>query len=247
MGPLVGFALGEGAREAWEGLLGLQAREARADAVVGAVAEREVRRRVAGEVEAGRVRREIPARFAVGASESPEDRVPRYRLATVGISPYLRRLRESVGHALLHVPSVAVLVWDGEGRLLLVRDAESGRWQTLGGAIDPDESPRAAALRETLEEAGVTVALDGIRDVLGGPQFRLRYRNGDLVSYVPTVFDAHVVAGEPRADGEETLEVAWFTPHALAEAALTEFTHSLFEAVGVAVGVGVGRGDWVRR
>ncbi len=151
----------------------------------------------------------------------------------MGISPYLRRLRESVGHALLHVPSVAVLVWDGDGRLLLVRDAETGRWQTLGGAIDPDESPRAAALRETLEEAGVTVALDGIRDVIGGPQFRLRYRNGDLVSYVPTVFDAHVVAGEPRPDGEETLEVAWFTAQALVDASLTEFTLSLLAAIGV--------------
>lgn len=151
----------------------------------------------------------------------------------MGISPYLRGLRESVGHALVLVPSVAVLVWDARGRLLLVREAETGRWQTIGGAIDPDESPRAAALRETREEAGVTVGLDRIRDVVGGPQFRLRYRNGDLVSYVPTVFDAHIVRGVPRADGEETLEVAWFTPHELREATLTEFTHSLFAAVRV--------------
>ncbi len=153
----------------------------------------------------------------------------------MGISPYLRGLRESVGHALLLVPSVAVLVWDEHGRLLLVREADTGRWQTIGGAIDPDESPRAAALRETLEEAGVKVGLDRIRDVVGGPQFRLRYRNGDLVSYVPTVFDAHVLEGVPRADGEETLQVAWFTAQALGEAALTEFTHSLLDAVGVGV------------
>lgn len=139
------------------------------------------------------------------------------------------------------VPSVAVLVWDGDGRLLLVREAETGRWQTIGGAIDPDESPREAAVRETLEEAGVTVGLDGIRDVLGGPQFRLHYRNGDLVSYVPTVFDAHVLEGTPRPDGEETLEVAWFTKQALAEAPLTAFTHSLFEAAGVTVAVAGGQ------
>jgi 8-oxo-dGTP pyrophosphatase MutT (NUDIX family) len=160
----------------------------------------------------------------------------------VGISPYLRRLREAVGHELLLVPSVAVLVWDEDGRLLLVREAETGRWQTIGGAIDPDESPREAALRETLEEAGVRVGLDGIRDVVGGPQFRLRYRNGDLVSYVPTVFDAHVIEGAPQPDGEETLEVAWFTPSALAGASLTDFTHSLFEAVGVEVSPAVAPG-----
>lgn len=159
----------------------------------------------------------------------------------MGISPYLRRLREAVGHALVLVPSVAVLVWDADGRLLLVRETETGRWQTIGGAIDPDESPREAAVRETLEEAGIVVGLDGIRDVLGGPQFRLRYRNGDLVSYVPTVFDAHVLEGTPRPDGDETLEVAWFTGRALAEASLTEFTHSLFEAIGVAVSVAGGQ------
>jgi 8-oxo-dGTP pyrophosphatase MutT (NUDIX family) len=154
-----------------------------------------------------------------------------YSLRRVGISPYLRQLRESVGHELLLVPSVAVLVWDADGRLLLVREAETGRWQTVGGAIDPDESPREAATRETLEETGLSVGLDGIRDVLGGPQFRLRYRNGDLVSYVPTVFDAHVLAGTPRPDGEEVLEVAWFAERALACAPLTEFTHSLFETL----------------
>jgi hypothetical protein len=37
----------------------------------------------------------------------------------VGISPYVRRLRERVGHDLILLPSVAVLPWDEQGRLLL--------------------------------------------------------------------------------------------------------------------------------
>ena len=125
----------------------------------------------------------------------------------MGISPYLRRLREAVGHELLLVPSVAVLAWDDDGRLLLVREAA--------------------------EEAGVSVHIVRIRDVVGGPRFRQRYPNGDLVGYVPTVFDAHVVDGVPRADGDETIEVRWFSPRELGAAALTEFTRTLFEAVGV--------------
>ena len=151
----------------------------------------------------------------------------------MGISPYLRRLREAVGHELLLVPSVAVLAWDDDGRLLLVREAETGLWQTIGGAVEPDEPPRAAALREAAEEAGVSVRIERIRDVVGGAQFRQRYPNGDLVGYVPTVFDAHVVDGVPRADGDETIEVRWFSPRELGAAALTEFTRTLFEAVGV--------------
>jgi hypothetical protein len=38
----------------------------------------------------------------------------------------------------------------------------------------------------------------------------MTYPNGDLVSYVTTVFDTHSIRVEPRADGEETIHVAWF-------------------------------------
>jgi len=151
----------------------------------------------------------------------------------VGISPYLRRLRERVGHELLLIPAVAVLPWDEDGRLLLARERQTGLWQTVGGSIEPDESPHDAARRETMEEAGVTVEIDRIRTVVGGSQFRMIYPNGDLVAYVSTVFDAHVVDGEPRADGEETSQVAWFTAEELEDARLTPFTLELFAAAEI--------------
>ncbi len=151
----------------------------------------------------------------------------------MGISPYLRRLRELVGHELLVLPSVAVLAWDEEGRLLLVREARTGLWQTIGGAVEPDESPAEAAVREAIEEANVVVHIDGIRVATGGPQFRLTYPNGDCVSYVSTIFDAHVVDGEPHADADETVDVAWFSPDELATARLSEFTIALLAAAGV--------------
>jgi len=49
------------------------------------------------------------------------------------------------------------------------------------------------------------------------------------VSYVSIVFDAHVLGGEARADGEETTEVRWCTAAELSELALTDFTVALFE------------------
>ncbi len=153
----------------------------------------------------------------------------------MGISPYIRRLRERVGHDLVLLPSVAVLPWDEEGRLLLVREAETRLWQTVGGAVEPGQSPAQAALREAAEEAGVVVDLTGIRGVVGGPQFRMTYPNGDLVSYVPTIFDARVIDGKPHADGEETIDVAWFTTDQLADAALSEFTIALLSDPTVAI------------
>ena len=155
----------------------------------------------------------------------------------MGISPYLRSLRERVGHDLILVPSAAVLVWDQRGRLLLVRATDSGLWQTIGGAVDPGESPQEAAVREAWEEARIEVELVSIRGAIGGPEFEMAYPNGDRVAYVSTVFDARVVSGEPAADGDETSDVGWFDAGALEEdLELTSFTTALLRAVGVGWG-----------
>ena len=132
----------------------------------------------------------------------------------VAISGYLRTLRERVGHDLVLLPSVAVLVRDADERLLLMREAQTGRWQTIGGMVDPDESPWDAARREALEESGLTVRLEGIRAALGGPGYRVRYPNGDLCSYVAIVFDAVVDQAVPvgPVDAHEVAELRWFRP-----------------------------------
>ena len=88
----------------------------------------------------------------------------------MAISPYLKRIRGHVGHDLVLLPAVAVLPWDRDGRLLMVQESQTGLWQTVGGAVDPDEAPADAAVRETQEEAGVRVRVDRIRAVTGGPR-----------------------------------------------------------------------------
>lgn len=75
----------------------------------------------------------------------------------VGIAPYLKTLRELVGHELLVLPSVGVLVWDELGDLLMVRDIAMADWHTIGGAIEPDESRQQAAIREASKAAGSAV------------------------------------------------------------------------------------------
>jgi ADP-ribose pyrophosphatase YjhB (NUDIX family) len=145
----------------------------------------------------------------------------------MAVSPHIARLRRAVGHELLVLPSVAVLPRDADGRLLLVRIVDTGQWAVIGGAIEPDESPEDAARRESREEAGIEVALGGIVAVLGGPQFRLIYPNGDQTSYVSVVFDAAVTGGTPRPDGEETSAVAWWSLHQLPYREMSGFTRAL--------------------
>jgi NUDIX domain len=63
------------------------------------------------------------------------------------ISPYVRALREKVGHDLLALQSATVIVFDDVRRLLLAQSAESGLWMTIGGANEPGEVPADAAIR----------------------------------------------------------------------------------------------------
>jgi ADP-ribose pyrophosphatase YjhB (NUDIX family) len=127
------------------------------------------------------------------------------------MSEYLRRLRERVGNDLLVLPAVAVMVLDAKERLLLVRDAGTGLWATPGGAVDPDEDPADAAVREMGEETGLLVELQRVLGVYGGPEFRLTYPNGDVVSYCIISFAAEIRGGAMRPDGIETLELRWFS------------------------------------
>jgi ADP-ribose pyrophosphatase YjhB (NUDIX family) len=48
-------------------------------------------------------------------------------------------------------------VFDGEGRILLVRRSDDGLWCLPCGWVEPNESPEEAAVREAREETGLEV------------------------------------------------------------------------------------------
>lgn len=149
------------------------------------------------------------------------------------MSPYIARLRAAVGHDRLHVASAGVIISADDGRLLVGRHADSGRWSPIGGAIELGETPEDAAIREAREETGCSIEIDRLLTVVGGTRYRVTYANDDEVEYVISIYAAHVVAGEPCPDGDEVLELRWVHPHDLRTLELTEIAVQLLADTGI--------------
>jgi 8-oxo-dGTP pyrophosphatase MutT (NUDIX family) len=143
------------------------------------------------------------------------------------MSPYVRGLRDKIGHELLMLQSVTVMLFDDDGRLLLAQDAGSGLWMTVGGAIEPDEAPADAAVREFWEETGLWIEPTRLLGVFGGPEFSFTYPNGDAISYVATVFAARLLGGEARPDGEEVVALRYVSRDEAAALPMAAWTREM--------------------
>ena len=128
------------------------------------------------------------------------------------MSPFVAGLRAKVGTDLLLLPAVALAVFDDQGRVLLARHLDSDAWATIGGAMDPGESPEQAALRELAEETGLRASIQGLVGVYGGPGFEVTYEDGARSSYVVSLFAARLDGGEVVLQEDELAEHGWFAP-----------------------------------
>src|SRR2546430_7791471 len=127
----------------------------------------------------------------------------------MAMSPHIRRLRAALGSELLVLPSVTGIGFDASDRILLVRQAEGGVWSAPGGAIDPEETPADAVVREVWEETGLHTRPLRLLGVYGGPTCLVTYPNGDRTIYVMTVFECEVLGGALRASSDQTTDAAF--------------------------------------
>ena len=106
---------------------------------------------------------------------------------------YLAWLRSRVGHDKIQlVFAVACVVRDGE--VLLQQRADTGGWGFPGGALELGEAAHDAAVRETREETGVSVAVTRLIGVY--TDYEQRYPNGDLAQPILIAFRAVPLTAE---------------------------------------------------
>jgi ADP-ribose pyrophosphatase YjhB (NUDIX family) len=94
------------------------------------------------------------------------------------------------------VPAVNVIVASDAGEILLIRRSDNGNWAVPGGAIDLGESVAQAAVRETLEESGITCELTGLVGIYSDPRHVILYTsNGEVRQEFSIVLTARPVSG----------------------------------------------------
>jgi ADP-ribose pyrophosphatase YjhB (NUDIX family) len=110
------------------------------------------------------------------------------------------------------VPAVNVVVANDAGEILLIRRTDNGNWAVPGGAVDLGESVAQAAVRETLEEAGIHCAITGIVGIYSDPRHVILYTsNGEARQKFSIVLTARPLGGQPTPSSESSA-VRWIPP-----------------------------------
>ncbi|WP_412747513.1 NUDIX hydrolase [Krasilnikovia sp. M28-CT-15] len=105
-----------------------------------------------------------------------------------------------------HSVSVAAVITDEGGRVLVVQRRDNGKWEIPGGILELGESIHAGMRREVEEETGVIAEPERLTGV---------YKNLRL-GVVALVFRARILSGQPRPT-EESAAVDWWSADDVAE------------------------------
>ncbi|MBO4206385.1 NUDIX hydrolase [Micromonospora echinofusca] len=112
------------------------------------------------------------------------------------------------------VVAATAFVRDEHDRVLLIQRTDNGLWALPGGAQDFGESIAQTIVRETHEEAGITIEVTGLVGIYTDPNHIIAYSDGEVRQQFSICFRARYLSGNPT-ESSESKRVAWIDRTAL--------------------------------
>lgn len=128
---------------------------------------------------------------------------------------YISWIRSKVGHEKIILVFSGGCLFDEQGRVLLQKRGDSGKWGFPGGAIELGETPEEAAVRELKEETGLDVAVESLIGIYTDSE--MTYPNGDAAHSIMIAFRLKAIGGDLKCDHSETIELKYFSVEELPE------------------------------
>ena len=119
-----------------------------------------------------------------------------------------------------HSVSVAGVVQNSDGHVLVIRRRDNGHLQAPGGILEHTERIEDGLIREVQEETGYTVEPEQLTGI---------YKHMTL-GVVALVFRCHLTAGEARIN-DEASEVLWLDPKIATEEMTEAFAIRVTDAL----------------
>jgi len=133
-------------------------------------------------------------------------------MAAIGwADSYLGQLRALAGERTLLFVGARTIVRDDQGRVLLIRRADNGRWAVPAGAMELGESIADCAVRELYEETGLRAAAVTPYALYSGPAYTYTNMYGHTYQLFITSFRVDGWSGELLRETDETTDARFFT------------------------------------
>jgi 8-oxo-dGTP diphosphatase len=119
-----------------------------------------------------------------------------------------------------HSVSVAAVIRNDEGQVLVIKRRDTGSWEIPGGVLELGESIHDGLCREVLEETGIVIVPRSLTGI---------YKNLPR-QVVALVFRADVASGTPSTT-DEASDIEWWPVNRLSERMSEAFAVRVMDAI----------------